>query len=124
MSRTYTGEYVVITNHDKDMLARLLEYTQGTKRLADWLCTSEPTLLNWINKPGARFRTGARERIELLQNEIQVMPKAIHTEPTPLRGIYDRLNHVQKNMLSTEYAIELRNIVGDFAIILIDRGEA
>lgn len=120
MSRNYTGPYVKITKDDKEKLKWLLEHTEDVKRLADWLGTNVDTINRWSACETKKFRSEARERINKLYGECQTPPQEIAAEPTVLRGIFDRLNHISKG---GSVGSLLRDVVRDLAVYMIEQGE-
>ena len=128
MSRSYKGQYVKITKDDKVMLKWLLDYTQDLPRLADWLGTNIETINRWTSGETKKFREEGKTRLAKLYEECQTKPQEIAAEPSALRSIFDRVNHVAKNLSSAEHdpaaAPLLHEVVRDLAVYMIERGEA
>ncbi len=126
MSGSYKGVYVKITKDHKKMLSWLLDYTQDIERLADWLKTNVDTIDRWTSGETKKFREEGQRRLEKLHEECQTKPQEIAAEPNLLRGIFDRVNHVRKNMgegRDPAAAAVLNDVVRDLAVYMIEHGE-
>ncbi len=127
MSRDYKGPYVKITKDDKQMLKWLLDYTQDLPRLADWLKTNVETINRWTSGKTKKFREEGKKRLAKLYEECQTKPQEVAAEPSLLRGIFDRVNHVRKNMASGQLGPAashiLNNVLRDLAVHMVEQGD-
>lgn len=122
MSRTYKGVYVDITPDDRRKVAELLEYAQDSKRLADWLQTTEKTILGWA-KDSKQFRIEACERIELLHKECIPLTQTAKSVSL-LRIAYDKARMLETELQGTGHTGLAHALVADLAILLVEQGEA